>query len=216
MRIRIVLSRGQEFFRERVLEAPLAIVGRDPECDVVIHDSAVSKRHAILELSDTGLLVRDIGSRNGIRVNGAATERQLLQHLDVIEIGNHKMHVFDDALLPPGGLNLESTWQGAEGSSPFDETQPGTTLVPAGPVYALRRIDEAPSEIAPLDAVRTVVGAPGKAALIVRRRDKLLLTKLSRTPLNVNGLEVDGTSVAIGAGDVFDVGAVRYELVRTA
>jgi hypothetical protein len=222
MRVRIMLIRGHEFVHERLLESARTVVGRDPACDVVVDDIAVSKRHARLHLSEAGLELEDLGSLNGTRVNGLAVQRQLLRHLDVIEIGSHKMHVFDEALLPQSGLNPEATLN-PDGpglrdepprASPLGETQPGTTVPAVGPVYALRRMDEEIAGIAPLDQVRTVVGEPGKAALIVRRRDKLLLTKLSRAPLNVNGHEVDGASVAVDEGDIIDVGAVRYQLVR--
>jgi hypothetical protein len=46
-------------------------VGRDAKCDVVVHHARVSSHHA--EISDGGglLLVTDLGSKNGTRVNGA-------------------------------------------------------------------------------------------------------------------------------------------------
>lgn len=216
MRARIVLTRGQDFVREHAIESALSIVGRDPACDVIVNDIAVSKRHMTIELSDAGFVVEDMGSANGTWVNGVRVRRHLLKHLDVIAIGNHKMHVLDDACLPQGGLNMESTVQGATAAVPLGETQPGTPppATPPGPVYGLKRFDQPLTDVTPLDDARTVLGAPGKAALIVRRRDKLLLTKLSRSPLNVNGREVEGTSRPLEVHDVIDVAGVSYELVR--
>jgi hypothetical protein len=220
MRIRIVLSRGQEYVREQVLESAAAIVGRDPLCDVVIGDRAISRQHMRIELSGEGVLVEDLGSRNGIRVNGVAAQRVRVHHLDIIEIGDHQIHLFVEAQLPDGTLDFEDPFQDAAipGEDPdaigLDETQPGTGRMSDGAVYALKRIDEVPTDAAPLVAARTVLGEPGRAALIVQRRDKLLVTKLSRAALSVNGAEVVGASCAVGVGDVIDVGAVRYELVR--
>ena len=222
MRARIVLTRGQDFVREHAVESALTIVGRDPACDIVVNDIAVSKRHMTIELSDAGIFVDDMGSANGTWVNGVRVRRHLLKHLDVIAIGNHKMHVLDDACLPQGGLNMEATVQGAQAANaadptvPLAKTHPGTTAMPTpvGPVYGLKRFDQTIADVTPLDEARTVLGAPGKAALIVRRRDKLLLTKLSRSPLNVNGREVEGTSRALEVHDVIDVAGVSYELVR--
>lgn len=216
MRARIVLTRGQDFVREHAIESALNIVGRDPACDVIVNDIAVSKRHMTIELSDAGVFVEDMGSANGTWVNGVRVRRHLLKHLDVIAIGNHKMHVLDDACLPQGGLNIESTVQGTQAPVPLGETQPGTAVppTPPGPVYGLKRLDPSLTDVTPLDEARTVLGAPGKAALIVRRRDKLLLTKLSRSPLNVNGREVEGTSRPLEVHDVIDVSGVSYELVR--
>lgn len=216
MRPRIVLTRGQDFVREQAIDSAVTLVGRDPACDVIVNDIAVSKRHLMLEVSDAGVFVEDMGSANGTWVNGVRVRRHRLQHLDVVAIGNHKMHVFDDASLPHGGLDMESTVQGANAAVPLGDTQPGMAPAPAlraGPVYALKRFDQALSDVAPLDEARTVVGAPGRAALIVKRRDKLMLTKLSRSPLNVNGRDVEGASLALEVNDVIDVGGLRYQLV---
>lgn len=45
------------------------LLGRGPECDVVIEDVSVSRKHARLTLSDPPI-IEDLGSTNGIRVQG--------------------------------------------------------------------------------------------------------------------------------------------------
>src|SRR6266568_200182 len=51
------------------------VLGRDPACDVVLDDNLVSRRHAQLEVDDSGRMVlRDLGSRNGTFVNGQRIE----------------------------------------------------------------------------------------------------------------------------------------------
>lgn len=223
MGFRIVLTCGQDFVREHALDAAFAIVGRDPECDVVIDDAGVSKLHMRLEMCEGGLLAEDMDSLNGIRVNGVPTRQQRLQHLDVVEIGRHKMYIFDAALLPKGGLDPECTVQGAapaglaytDSASPLADTQPGTTLIPSGPVYGIKRLDGGVfHKAAPLLDARTLVGEPGKAALLVKRREKLLLTRLCQARLNLNGQEVDGTSAEVVVGDVIEVGDARYAVMR--
>jgi ABC-type multidrug transport system ATPase subunit len=47
-------------------------LGRDPDADVHLADERVSWRHAAIDAVDGGFLVRDLGSKNGTRVNGAA------------------------------------------------------------------------------------------------------------------------------------------------
>ncbi len=44
-------------------------IGRDPDCDIVLEEDAVSRRHAILERSGTTWRIRDLGSRNGTSLN---------------------------------------------------------------------------------------------------------------------------------------------------
>lgn len=48
-----------------------AVIGRDPGCDVVLSNPSVSRRHAILERFPTGWVARDLGSANGLYVEGA-------------------------------------------------------------------------------------------------------------------------------------------------
>jgi two-component system, NtrC family, response regulator GlrR len=55
------------------------VVGSDPNADVVLADPQVSRRHCALELSEDGLVLRDLGSKNGtwiagLRVLGAFVE----------------------------------------------------------------------------------------------------------------------------------------------
>lgn len=56
------------------VKVPLApegvVVGRSPECDVVLHDRAVSRRHVRVVPDGNGALVYDLSARNPARLNG--------------------------------------------------------------------------------------------------------------------------------------------------
>jgi len=66
------------------------IIGRDPNCDVVIDNAGVSSRHAVIEKSKDGVFViRDNGSTNGIFVNGKKVDQQTLKYWDEIQIYNY-------------------------------------------------------------------------------------------------------------------------------
>jgi len=69
------------------LEGTLAIVGRDPSCDIVLNDAKCSRRHAVLEAGSVGIGIRDSGSANGLFVNGRKVERAPLSEGDVIQLG---------------------------------------------------------------------------------------------------------------------------------
>jgi pSer/pThr/pTyr-binding forkhead associated (FHA) protein len=48
-----------------------AVIGRSRECDIVLQDSNVSRRHAeIRPTGGDGWTITDLGSTNGVRVNG--------------------------------------------------------------------------------------------------------------------------------------------------
>lgn len=64
-----------------------AVIGRDPGCEVVLDEAAVSRRHAEIEWTYLGYVVRDLGSSNGTFVNSAEIEEALLSDGDLIEVG---------------------------------------------------------------------------------------------------------------------------------
>jgi hypothetical protein len=63
------------------------VIGRLPECDVVLPDSNVSRRHAELRRKGDGVFVTDLGSTNGTRVNGTMVREQLLASGDEVTVG---------------------------------------------------------------------------------------------------------------------------------
>jgi hypothetical protein len=64
------------------------VVGRLPECDVVLNDPNVSRRHAELRRSGEGVVVTDLGSTNGTRVNGVPVRERQLASGDEITVGS--------------------------------------------------------------------------------------------------------------------------------
>src|ERR1700756_1315940 len=85
------------------------VVGRHPACDVCVDHPAISGRHMLFRVVGSTVYVEDLASTNGTKVNGLTTQHQVVHHLDLIEIGKHKLHFFDDAMLAGGGGSLEST-----------------------------------------------------------------------------------------------------------
>ena len=74
---------------EYELEWDAVSLGRGPGVDVAIDDECMSRKHAVLELSREGFRVRDVGSTNGIVVNGAQVQIAELKHGDRFELGDH-------------------------------------------------------------------------------------------------------------------------------
>jgi len=72
--------------QREVLLVGTMTVGRDPRCDISDADPLLSRRHAEFVVSDSGVLVRDLDSRNGILVNGRKTPHALLQPGDVVQV----------------------------------------------------------------------------------------------------------------------------------
>lgn len=55
-----------------------ALIGREEDCDICIPIASVSSRHAVLERVPGGLVLRDIGSTNGLVVDGKRVEQVML------------------------------------------------------------------------------------------------------------------------------------------
>jgi hypothetical protein len=74
----------------RLLVAPRgATIGRSRDCDIVLEDSSVSRRHAELRPVGAGWAIDDLGSTNGVRVNGSTIHSAREVHTgDRIEIGS--------------------------------------------------------------------------------------------------------------------------------
>lgn len=79
------------------------IIGRDPQCEIVIADRQVSRQHARFTPSSQGITIEDLGSKNGTHYNGQPLNApRLLQDGDVIQIALAQQFVFlsSDATLP--------------------------------------------------------------------------------------------------------------------
>lgn len=70
------------------------VVGRTDECDLVLDDPLVSRRHAVFRQGDGGLSVIDLGSRNGVLVNGKRISGPTeLEEGDLVRIGSQELVV---------------------------------------------------------------------------------------------------------------------------
>lgn len=83
----LVLPDGE---RVSVGEEPVSI-GRLAECDVVLADSSVSRRHAEVRRQGSDFVVADLGSTNGTKVNGAGVKERRLVDGDEISVGSAKL-----------------------------------------------------------------------------------------------------------------------------
>ncbi|HUP98008.1 MAG TPA: FHA domain-containing protein [Usitatibacter sp.] len=110
MASRVVVSLDDAIVTEVELTKPVTVVGRHPACDIVIDHPAVSGRHMLFRVVNRTVYAEDLASTNGVRVNGLALAHQVVHHLDLLEVGRHKLHFFDGELLARVD-SLESTFQ---------------------------------------------------------------------------------------------------------
>lgn len=74
------------------LVGPEAVLGRSPDCHITIEDPLISRRHARISIGDDHACIVDLGSRNGVRVNGRVIEEETpLKDGDRIRLGTQEL-----------------------------------------------------------------------------------------------------------------------------
>jgi predicted component of type VI protein secretion system len=80
-----------------LLDKPILLLGRHPECDIQIDSRKISRRHCCIAQVSDYLVVRDLGSTNGIRINGVRVIEGRLAPGDELTLGNSRYKVAWDA-----------------------------------------------------------------------------------------------------------------------
>jgi hypothetical protein len=104
---RLVLDDGRSQ-RDLVIRERMT-VGRDPSCDISDADPRLSRRHAEFLATVQGLVIRDLESRNGIRINGRTVREATLAPGDLVEIAHLTVRFLDDEADDPAGAALSTT-----------------------------------------------------------------------------------------------------------
>jgi len=94
--LRIVIFAGAGKATVFPISGPVTI-GRGEECDLVLANVSVSRVHARISVIDTGTLqVEDLGSNNGISVNGVKTPGTAIRSGDEVIIGRYSLTVVSE------------------------------------------------------------------------------------------------------------------------
>ena len=134
------------------------LVGRRESCDIVLRFANVSAHHCQLAIDNGYLYVRDLQSRNGIKVNDVRVQERRLDPGDILAIAKHRYEVHYDpselgaigppppdnlseeimreSLLSRAGLDNRAIPRGSDGSHRYDPTNmnAGQIKLPDEPV----------------------------------------------------------------------------------
>src|ERR1700710_2803807 len=93
------------------LDRTMVVVGRHPQCDARLDSLRASRHHCCMTQDNGEVVVRDLGSTNGIRINGQRVEIGRLRPGDELSIahiryrldtgGGHEMTLADGSSPPP-------------------------------------------------------------------------------------------------------------------
>ena len=88
MKAQLIVVQGKPEGKSIPLAIPRFKIGRGDGCQLRPNNDLVSREHAEFEVGAESVIVRDLGSRNGVRVNGRVVDEQKLQPGDEIAIGH--------------------------------------------------------------------------------------------------------------------------------
>jgi len=205
------------------LEGATIAIGRHADNDIALDgDTVASRFHCVIELAEDGrFVIKDLGSRNGTRLNGQPVINSPLTAGDVITIGKHTFSVEVDedrmkaaerlsAVGTAGAQPLGSTPWAAEIRRMIDALPPkGTPL----PLITLHDSNDNPS-----DAFRSSADGPVCLRLLILLANKARSTDIHIEPraddMQVR-MRVDGQMVSI-INLPRQVGELTLGVVRTA
>jgi hypothetical protein len=129
----------------------VAVLGRDPSCDIVLNDSKCSRRHAVVEDGPDGVVVLDTGSANGVLVDGRRVEKAPLRPGDTFRLGDVQIKLLaeigETVVMAPDDMVLRTVVEAPR--PPAREAPPRPARPPSRGTTAPRRIPEAPASRPP-------------------------------------------------------------------
>lgn len=87
----LIVKRGRNAGSRYVLDSDRTLAGRHPESDIFLDDVTVSRRHAEIQRTPAGYVVRDVGSLNGTYVNRQRIDEAALNQGDEVQIGKFRL-----------------------------------------------------------------------------------------------------------------------------
>lgn len=88
---------GPDQGRKKRFRSVRMVIGRGQDCDLMLLDQSVSRRHVELVYGgESGVMLRDLVSGNGTRVNDERVDECKLKHNDVIAIGRTRLRLIDE------------------------------------------------------------------------------------------------------------------------
>jgi DNA segregation ATPase FtsK/SpoIIIE, S-DNA-T family len=124
----VLVTAGPDTGREFVLRSRTTVIGRDRSCDIRLTDALVSRQHARLVIGGSAEIV-DLGSSNGVEIDGTQTTRATLRSGDTVRIGDSELTV----RIPSGSVAADDAAEGFVRSPRLDPRYEGRVLAAPEP-----------------------------------------------------------------------------------
>jgi pSer/pThr/pTyr-binding forkhead associated (FHA) protein len=229
---RLVLSLDNQVLAEYNMNKERYTIGRLPDNDIRIDNSAVSGHHSLIINILNDSFLEDLNSTNGTYVNGKLIKKHAMQHGDVVTVGHHQLRFVEDdeaqdefektMVIQPSSrpaaekmraakdtaekvsadLSASGARKGLDGKVPVKKAK----LQVLSGSFAGRELE--------LNKALTTLGRPGiQVAAITRRQDGYFIVHVdSDTPNNyplVNGLAIGSQARKLIDNDVIQLAGVK-------
>ena len=205
---RLVLSLDNQVLAEYNMNKERYTIGRLPDNDIRIDNSAVSGHHSLIINILNDSFLEDLNSTNGTYVNGKLIKKHALQHGDVVTVGHHQLRFVEDdeaqdvAEKVSADLSASGVRKGLDGKTPVKKAK----LQVLSGSFAGRELE--------LNKALTTLGRPGiQVAAITRRQDGYFIVhvdadKPDNFPL-VNGSAIGSQARKLVDNDVNQLAGVK-------
>jgi pSer/pThr/pTyr-binding forkhead associated (FHA) protein len=227
---KLVLSHRGAIVDQCFLDKARVTIGRAPGNRIVVEDAAVAESHAVIAAVGHDYILEGAKGAPGVSVNGRPMQRHILQHNDVVELGQFHLRYVDSkasseidlerTMLIPGlkaGAGLLGEHDAGEITQDLNvpSSRATRTRFPSGRMTWVQGPRGGESKV--LDRVVATFGEPGVAvAVITRRPQGFYITHVEggKYP-RVNGESIGKEPRHLQDGDIVDVGhdRVAFELL---
>ncbi|MBP62328.1 MAG: hypothetical protein CMJ62_12485 [Planctomycetaceae bacterium] len=98
MQVKLKILKGSRKDKLLPVQGPELLIGRGKECDLRPRTEIISRKHCLITITDSQVMVRDLGSKNGTFVNGERIEADHgLQNGDHLEVGPLEFELLIDS-----------------------------------------------------------------------------------------------------------------------
>lgn len=221
---KLVLSRDGKVVNHYFIDKTSISIGRDVGNDIAIDDAQLGEGRLSITRVGKDAIAENMPGQDGVRINGKPLTRQILQHLDIIELGQHQLRYMSASLATDADLDrtmlIETVRSPDAGGVP--------TVLAVAPVTTSRvKLCEASVEfisgpapwkagkIIPLEQVVTTFGDPGEQMIVLTRRpNAITLSHVEGRKLpRVNGETIiPNAARALKAGDLIEGAGYKLRL----
>ncbi len=231
---RLILSLDNQVMAEYNMNKERYTVGRLPDNDIRIDNSAVSGHHSLIINILNDSFLEDLNSTNGTYVNGKLIKKHALQHGDVITVGHHQLRFVEDdeaqdefektMVIQPSARPLEKVRSAREA---VDQAAPAAAAAPEADARQPTADGRAPKKAKlqvlsgvfagrelELNKALTTLGRPGvQVAAITRRSDGYFIVHVESDKDNdyplVNGASIGAQARRLTDNDVIQLAGVK-------